>query len=131
MEPDSRRIAFLRFDTKGVGTFDMIKNTGGQYSQVIPLQYPKAGTTNSAVTTGVIDVADGATRWFKLAGDPRQNYVPQISWAGGSDALFIQRSNRLQNTYNVLLGDPATGAVKPIMVERTRPGSRRMSRRTG
>ncbi|MDY0958541.1 S9 family peptidase [Sphingomonas sp. CFBP8993] len=116
--PDSRRIAFLRFDTKGVGTFDMIKNTGGQYSQVIPLQYPKAGTTNSAVTTGVIDVADGATRWFKLAGDPRQNYVPQISWAGGSDALFIQQSNRLQNSYNVLLGDPATGAVKPIMVER-------------
>ncbi len=116
--PDSRRIAFLRFDTKGVGTFDMIKNTGGQYSQVIPLQYPKAGTTNSAVTTGVIDVADGTTRWFKLTGDPRQNYVPQISWAGGPDALFIQQSNRLQNSYNVLLGDPATGAVKPIMVEK-------------
>ncbi|WP_322963404.1 S9 family peptidase [Sphingomonas fuzhouensis] len=116
--PDSRRIAFMRFDTKGVGTFDMIKNTGGQYSQVIPLQYPKAGTTNSAVTVGVVDMGDGATRWFKLAGDPRQNYVPQISWAGGPDALFIQQSNRLQNTYNVLLGDPATGAVKPIMVEK-------------
>lgn len=119
--PDSRRIAFLRFDTRGVGTFDMIRNTGGPYSQVIPLQYPKAGTTNSAVTVGVVDVGDivdATPRWFKLAGDPRQNYVPQISWAGGPDALFIQQSNRLQNTYNVLLGDPATGAVKPIMVER-------------
>ena len=116
--PDSKRIAFFRFDTRGVGTFDMIKNTGGQYSQVIPLQYPKAGTTNSAVTVGTVDVVDSRTRWFKLTGDPRQNYVPQMSWAGGSDAVFIQQSNRVQNTYNVLLGDPATGAVRPEMVEK-------------
>ncbi|GGO97565.1 S9 family peptidase [Stakelama pacifica] len=116
--PDSRRIAFWRFDTRGVGTFYMIKNTGGQYSEIIPLQYPKAGTTNSAVTVGTVDIADGATRWFRLEGDPRQNYVPQMSWAGGSDAVFIQQSNRLQNTYKVLLGDPATGAVRPVMVER-------------
>ena len=116
--PDSTRIAFWRFDTRGVGTFFMIKNTGGQYSQPIPLQYPKAGTTNSAVTVGTVDVADGRTRWFKLEGDPRQNYVPQLSWAGGSDAVFLQQSNRLQNSYKVLLGDAATGAVKPIMIER-------------
>ncbi|SFK40204.1 dipeptidyl-peptidase-4 [Sphingomonas sp. NFR04] len=116
--PDSTRIAFWRFDTRGVGTFFMIKNTGGQYSQPIPLQYPKAGTTNSAVTVGTVDVADGRTRWFKLEGDPRQNYVPQLSWAGGADAVFLQQSNRLQNSYKVLLGDPATGAVKPVLVER-------------
>ncbi len=116
--PDSTRIAFWRFDTRGVGTFFMIKNTGGQYSQPIPLQYPKAGTTNSAVTVGTVDVADGRTRWFKLEGDPRQNYVPQLSWAGGYDAVFLQQSNRLQNSYKVLLGDPATGAVKPVLVER-------------
>nr|WP_315382173.1 S9 family peptidase [uncultured Sphingomonas sp.] len=116
--PDSKRIAFWRFDTRGVGTFFMIKNTGGQYSQPIPLQYPKAGTTNSAVTVGTVDVADGRTRWFKLEGDPRQNYVPQLSWAGGSDAVFLQQSNRLQNSYKVLLGDPATGAVRPVLVER-------------
>ncbi|GAA0746278.1 S9 family peptidase [Sphingomonas sp. ABOLD] len=115
--PDSKRIAFWRFDTRGVGTFFMIKNTAGQYSQPIPLQYPKAGTTNSAVTVGTVDVADGRTSWFELEGDPRQNYVPQLSWAGGADAVFLQQSNRLQNTYKVLLGDPATGAVKPIMVE--------------
>lgn len=116
--PDSQRIAFWRFDTRGVGTFFMMKNTGGAYSQPIPLQYPKAGTTNSAVTVGTVDVADGRTRWFKLEGDPRQNYVPQLGWAGGSDAVFIQQSNRLQNSYTVVLGDPATGAIKPLLVER-------------
>ena len=46
--PDSRRLCYWRFDTEGVGTFYMMKNTGDVYSKPIPLQYPKAGTTNSA-----------------------------------------------------------------------------------
>ena len=54
--PDSRRISYWQFDTEGVGTFFMIKNTDDVYSQPIPLQYPKAGTTNSAVRVGVVDI---------------------------------------------------------------------------
>lgn len=115
--PDSGRIAYWRFDTSGVGTFYMMKNTGGQYSQPIPLQYPKAGTTNSAVQVGAVEIGSGRTTWFKLEGDPRQTYVPQMSWAGGSDAVFIQYANRLQNRYEVLLGDPATGATSTRFVE--------------
>jgi dipeptidyl-peptidase 4 len=116
--PDSRRIAFWRFDTSGVGTFLMIKNTDSQYSRTIPLQYPKAGTTNSAVQVGTVDVSSGETRWFKLEGDARQNYVPRRSWAGKSGSVIIQRANRLQNTFQVLLGNPADGSVQPLFVER-------------
>ncbi|MCP3736490.1 DPP IV N-terminal domain-containing protein [Sphingomonas sp. RP10(2022)] len=116
--PDSKRIAFWRFDTSGVGTFYMITNTVGQYSKPIPLQYPKVGTTNSAVRVGSVDVASGATQWIRLDGDPRQNYVPQMSWAGSSGQLFLQYANRLQNTYQVLLADPASGTTRPLFVER-------------
>jgi dipeptidyl-peptidase-4 len=115
--PDSRRIAYWRFDTSGVGTFYMVKNTGGQYSQPIPLQYPKAGTTNSAVRVGSVEIESGRTTWFDLEGEPRQNYVPQMSWAGGSDAVFIQYANRLQNRFEVRLGDPVTGATSMRFVE--------------
>ncbi|WP_230781606.1 S9 family peptidase [Sphingomonas sp. Leaf37] len=116
--PDSKRIAFWRFDTSGIGTFYMITNTVGQYSKPIPLQYPKVGTTNSAVRVGSVDVASGATQWVKLAGDPRQNYVPQMSWAPDSGQLFLQYANRLQNTYQVLRADPVTGATTKLFVER-------------
>lgn len=116
--PDSRRIAFWRFDTSGVGTFYMITNTVGQYSKPIPLQYPKVGTTNSAVRVGTVDVASGATQWIGLEGDPRQNYVPQMSWAGTSGQVFLQYANRLQNTFQVLRADPATGRTTPLFVER-------------
>ncbi len=116
--PDSKRIAFWRFDTSGVGTFNMITNTEGQYSRIIPLQYPKAGTVNSAAKVGTIDIASGATTWVALEGDPRQNYIPQMSWTPDSRALFLQQSNRLQNAYKVILADPATGSSKTLFTER-------------
>ncbi len=116
--PDSKQIAFWRFDTSGVGTFNMITNTEGQYSRVIPLQYPKAGTVNSAATIGTIDLATGTTTWIPLEGDPRQNYVPQMSWTPDSRALFLQQSNRLQNAYKVILADPTTGKSRTLLTER-------------
>jgi dipeptidyl-peptidase-4 len=95
--PDSRRIAYWRFDTRGVGTFYMIRNTDGQYSTPVPLQYPKPGTTNAAARVGVVSIDGGATRWFELDGDPRENYVPRMDWAG-NDEVLIQSENRRQNT---------------------------------
>ena len=47
--PDGRHIAYWQSDTEGTGTFYMINNIDSVYSVPIPLPYPKAGTTNSAV----------------------------------------------------------------------------------
>jgi dipeptidyl-peptidase 4 len=116
--PDSRRIAYWRFDTNGVGTFYMIRNTDGQYSKPLPLRYPKPGTTNSAVKVGVVSADSPGTTWFALSGDARDNYVPRMDWAGSSGELLIQYENRLQNTNQLLLGDSATGKLRPVMVER-------------
>ncbi|GGD54147.1 prolyl oligopeptidase family serine peptidase [Erythrobacter arachoides] len=115
--PDSRRIAYWQFDTEGVGTFYMMDNLAGVYSQPVPLQYPKAGTTNSAVRVGVVDVATAQTTWVDLAGDPRQIYVPAMEWAASSDELLLQHMNRLQNRDEVMLVDVATGEPRTLFTE--------------
>jgi len=115
--PDSRRIAYWQFDTNGVGTFYMIRNTGGQYSTPVPLRYPKPGTTNSAVRVGVVSIAAPTTQWFALDGDPRDHYVPRMTWLGDTE-LLLQHENRRQNTNRVLLGDAASGAIRPLIVEK-------------
>ncbi len=115
--PDSKRLCYWQFDTEGVGTFYMIRNTGDVYSQPIPLQYPKAGTTNSAVRVGVVDIDSAETVWVELEGDPRQNYVPQMDWADSSGQLIIQYMNRLQNTNKVLLANAADGSVQHIFTD--------------
>ncbi|MEE4161406.1 MAG: S9 family peptidase [Woeseiaceae bacterium] len=115
--PDSKRLCYWQFDTEGVGTFYMIKNTDDVYSTPIPLQYPKAGTTNSAVRVGVIEIESAETVWVKLQGDPRQNYVPQMDWADNSGQLIIQYVNRLQNKNQVLLANAADGSVQHIFTD--------------
>ena len=115
--PDSKRISYWQFDTEGVGTFYMMKNTDDIYSQPIPLQYPKAGTTNSAVRVGVVEIESAQTTWIELDDDPRQNYVPQMSWADNSDQLVIQYVNRLQNRNRVILADASDGTIHDIFTD--------------
>jgi len=91
--PDGKRIAFWNFDMTGVGTFLLINDTDSLYPHVVPIQYPKVGTINSAVRVGVVSADGGPTTWIDLPGDPRQDYVARMDWAGPTE-LVIQRPNR-------------------------------------
>src|SRR5512134_1589476 len=111
--PDGRRIAFWQFDMTGVRAFLLINDTDSLYSFVVPVQYPKAGTTNSAVKAGVIDAAGGPITWLDLPGDPRDDYLPRMEWAPSSTELVLQRMNRRQNVNRVFLADATTGRRDP------------------
>ena len=115
--PDGERIAFYHFDMTGVGTFLMINNTDSTYPFTVPIQYPLVGTTNSAVTAGVVSARGGEVTWLELEGDPRQDYLPWMEWVGPKE-LLLQRMNRLQNTNKVQLADATTGAVRTLFTER-------------
>lgn len=115
--PDGNRLAYWQFDMTGVGTFRLINDTDSLYPRIIPIQYPKAGTPNSAVRVGVVSAEGGPTRWIALGDDLRENYLPRMEWVSG-DELALQRMNRLQNTNRVLLANAATGAVRSVLTER-------------
>jgi dipeptidyl-peptidase-4 len=115
--PDSARIAYWRFDSTGVGIFALVDNAAGVYPQVALIPYPKAGTTNSAVTVGVVAATGGPTTWVDLPGDPRQHYIARMDWAANASELAIQRLNRLQNRNDLLLADASTGHARPILQE--------------
>ncbi len=116
--PDGKQIAYWQLDTSGVKEFRMINNTAELYPKIVSFPYPKAGEMNSAARVGVVNADGGATKWFDIAGDPRNNYLPRMEWAAGSSEVIIQQLNRLQNTNVVMLGDVRTGKVKTIMTEK-------------
>ena len=93
--PSGARIAYWGFDTSGVGRFTLIDNRE-LYPSLIEIPYPKVGTTNSAVSLAVVDIATGENRRIALDGDPRQLYVPRLEFVDEQTLLF-QRLNRLQN----------------------------------
>ncbi|HEY6805313.1 MAG TPA: S9 family peptidase [Pyrinomonadaceae bacterium] len=116
--PDSKQIAYWQLNSEGVKEMTLINNTAALYPQITTFPYPKAGETNSAAKVGVVSADGGATRWFDIAGDPRNNYLPRMEWAASSNEVVIQQLNRLQNTNLVMLGDVHTGKVRPVLTEK-------------
>jgi dipeptidyl-peptidase-4 len=116
--PDSRSIAFWQFNTRDVPVFTMIDNTDSLYPRLTTFKYPKAGEMNSAVRVGVVPVSGGYPVWMKAPGDPCDNYIPRLEWAGNPGQVIFQRLNRLQNTDTVYIGDAATGEVRAVFADR-------------
>jgi dipeptidyl-peptidase-4 len=116
--PDSKQIAYWQLNSEGVKEMQLINNTAALYPTVISFPYPKAGETNSAARVGVVSASGGSTRWFDIPGDPRNNYLPRMEWAGNSNEVMIQQLNRLQNTDVLMLGDVRSGKVNPVLVEK-------------
>jgi dipeptidyl-peptidase-4 len=129
--PDGQSIAYWQIDSSGEGDFPLIYDTGGPYDvvsqipypkygvypQVKHIPYPQPGTTNPAARIGVVKAAGGPTKWMAVPGDPRDNYIPYVEWAGNSRELVLQHLNRLQNTDDVLLADAQIGSVVQIYRE--------------
>ena len=115
--PDGRSIAYWQLDANGVRDWVMLNTTDSTYSFTIPVQYPKAGSTNSAARIGVVSAAGGATRWMQVPGDPRNNYIVRMQWAPSGSAVLIQQLNRLQNHLTLYAATPATGAVRVVTEE--------------
>ena len=116
--PDGRSIAYWQLDASGVRDFLLLNATDSLYSFTVPVQYPKAGATNSAVRIGVVSAGGGPTRWVQVPGDPRNVYVARMEWAAGSEEIAFQHLNRLQNTLTVFLADRRTGRSRPVFVDR-------------
>ncbi|MCA8966373.1 MAG: DPP IV N-terminal domain-containing protein, partial [Planctomycetes bacterium] len=116
--PDGKSIAYWQLDCSGVGVFYMLDELSDRYSRVIPVQYPKAGTTNSSCRVGVIAATGGDTVWMQTPGDPRETYVPRMDWHPKGEELMLQWLPRAQNHLVVYGADVKTGAVRVVHEER-------------
>ena len=115
--PDGKNIAYWQSDTEGIGTFYMINNVDSIYPKIIPIPYPKVGTSNSSVKVGVVSANGGTTRWFAIPGDPRNNYLARMDYIPNSDELIIEQLNREQNTNRVWIGNTSTMTLNNILTD--------------
>ena len=116
--PDGAKIAFWQLDASGVRDFLMINNTDSLYSFTVPIQYPKAGETNSASRVGIADLETDAFTWFEPTDDLRNHYIARMEWALDSKEIVMQHLNRKQNHVEVILGDAATGRMRTVLEDK-------------
>lgn len=116
--PDSRRIAWLRFDESGVKEYSM-PTYGSLYPGNYTFKYPKAGEDNSLVNAFVYDLGSRKTVKVKTS-DDKNTYLPRVKWTHDGSALSVVRLNRHQNHLELLLADPATGDVRLLLEEKSK-----------
>ncbi|KWW28902.1 MAG: dipeptidyl-peptidase 4 [bacterium P3] len=113
--PDSRRIAFYRFDESRVKEYEM-QMWGELYPDGYRYKYPKAGEDNSVVDIWIYDL-DGDSVSRPALGSENDQYLPRFQWTADPGRLAVMRLNRLQNRMELLLVDAATLEVTPLYTE--------------
>jgi dipeptidyl-peptidase-4 len=106
--PDSKTIAFLRFDEKEVPEFSMAMY-GELYPEEYKYKYPKAGEVNSKVTAHLVDVASAKISNLDLG---EYEYIPRLNWSTTAKHLILQTMNRHQSSLKYHLFDCTS--KKPI-----------------
>ena len=113
---DGTRIAFYRFDESAVKQWQMT-TYGKLYPDLYKFKYPKAGESNSIVQVFIADAQKGGCKLIALNSDADQ-YIPRIKWTKNPNVLSVQRLNRLQNKWNLLMVE---GTNVQVSLEETNP----------
>ena len=113
--PDSRSIAFWRFDQSAVPAMPII-NELGLYPKVATLRYPKAGEPNARVKVGVLRLGTDRPIWLDVGSDTGQ-YFARMEWVG-SDSVVVQRLPRKQNFVDVLMLSATSGRGRTVLTDR-------------
>ncbi len=131
---DSKYIAYWQSNTSGTGVFDIINNVDSLYPTIQHFPYPKAGTQNSAVRVGVIDIfgesrkqggiatlelRNAETKWIDIKGNDgvcRDYYLPRMDFVPGTNRLTIQQMNRPQNTNTLWTCEISKGEINDLKV---------------
>ena len=135
--PDSRKLAFYRFDNSNVPMFPIYSafadpEGGASQSQspkvtdlaiggsLSETRYPKAGQENPKVRIGIVDVeqtvSDGKVVWAEFDEHQDQYFGPPF-WSPDSREFFVPRMPRLQNTLDLYALDPSNGSRRHVYNE--------------
>jgi len=110
--PDSKHIAFLRFDDSPVSQFTVVNHLPTRLN-VEQIPYPKAGDPNPIVKLGIINVVGGPPVFVDLPGyDPADTLISRVGWLPDSRAAYCYVQNRTQTWMDVCLVPLNGGSVR-------------------
>ncbi len=121
--PDSRLIAYYRFDEKQVPDFYLQMNQTQVQDSIDVEAYPKPGKPNPIVDLFVVDVVTKKPLKIDVRdGQPFDDttighYVYNVSWSPDGQDILLNRTNRRQNILEFAACSPETGKCRAIVHE--------------
>lgn len=105
--PDSKHLAYFRFDDSKVPVYTITDGTG-QHGLVEKEHYPKVGDPNPEVKVGIISPDGGSTVWSAF-NEKDDQYFGMPYWKPDGSKLLVQWMNRLQDNLIIYEVNPADG----------------------
>ncbi|WP_081910579.1 S9 family peptidase [Hymenobacter sp. APR13] len=116
--PTGSRLAYYRMDQAMVTDY-LLVDVSATPAQAKPFKYPMAGDKSHEVTVGVYDLNTRKTV-FLQTGEPKEQYLTNISWSPDEKSIFVAVLNRGQNQMQLRQYDATTGAfVKTLFEEKS------------
>lgn len=114
--PDSKNLAFFRFDNSKMPKFT-ITNSKGVHGKVEVTSYPKPGDPPPKVTIGTYHLENKKTIWAAKSSLKNPYYAKPV-WTPDSRTFFLQEINRGQDHLSLFSVNINSGAKKKIYEEK-------------
>ncbi|MBP6447232.1 MAG: S9 family peptidase [Saprospiraceae bacterium] len=114
--PDSKKIAYIRFDETNVPEFTMQLFKGDMYPENETFKYPKVGEKNAEVSAWVYELSRGKSKKTDI-GELSDMYIPRMKWTQDAHKLCIFKMNRHQNNLKLYISDIKSGKSSIIYEE--------------
>ncbi len=116
--PDSKKIAFMRFDDNPVPEFPIFHHEGEDmtHGYLERTRYPKSGDPNPLVELGIADISNGKITWTDK--NDELEYLAWVFWTPKADKLIVQQMNRDQNHLVWYGADPESGKMQQMYEEK-------------
>ena len=113
--PDSKQLAFMRFDDTNVPMFPIYVSKG-QHGYLEETRYPKAGDPNPEVKVGFVKVEGSPVVWASF-NEKDDQYFGQPYWSFDSQSIMVQWMNRDQTNLKFYAVNPNDGSKSEIYNE--------------
>lgn len=117
--PDSKMLAFIRFDESEVPSYSF-PVFAGEAPRIAPFEkypgeytykYPKTGEKNSKASVHTFDIKSKVTRKINVPVE-KDGYIPRIRFTQDPNKLAIMTLNRHQNQLDLYFADPRSTVSK-------------------
>jgi dipeptidyl aminopeptidase/acylaminoacyl peptidase len=94
--PDSRHVAFCRYDETGMPIFHAL-DTIPLHGSLTSMAHPKAGDRNPVVALGVAHISGASVRWTDLSRYTADGFlITHVGWRPDGDMLYFYVQDRAQ-----------------------------------
>lgn len=125
--PDSKKIAFYKFDEKNAEKYYVLLDQLKMYDSLEVMSYPKVGAPNLPVDLMIYDLETKQMKkvetrdGWEYKDGPLGTYIYGVEWTPDGSELLFHSTNRKQDIMELRAADPNSGKCRTVVREEWLP----------